>query len=259
MIYVGTSGWSYQSWRGTYYPAGLPAAAWFDQIMADFATVEVNASFYRLPRPGVFTSWGQRAPSDAQIAVKASRYLTHVRRLREPAEPVARLMSRAAELGRRLGPVLIQLPPDYRADLAALQATLRQFPRGVRLAVEARHPSWWSGEFAALLAEFNAAAVWADRRSRPIAPTGRTAGWGYLRMHEGATNRPPAYGIAALRSWVGRIAATFEPQEDVYVYFNNDPGGAAPRDALRFAGLLARRGMTTSVQRRNSLREMAGR
>lgn len=250
MIYVGTSGWSYQSWRGNYYPPGLPPGAWFDQVMRDFRTVEVNASFYRLPKPGVFDSWRSRAPADARIAVKASRYLTHIRRLREPAEPVARLMSRAGELGPRLGPVLIQLPPDFSVDLDALANVLREFPPGVRLAVEVRHPSWWSTEFEALLGQFHAAQVWADRRSRPIAPLARTAGWGYLRMHEGATRRWPEYGLAALRSWVARLADTYRPDDDVYVYFNNDPGGAAPRDAIRFATLLSRRGLSNSVTRR---------
>lgn len=247
MIYVGTSGWSYQSWRGNYYPQGLPAGQWFDRIIGDFGTVEVNASFYRLPRPGVFGMWAARTPRGALVAVKASRYLTHVRRLRDPAEPVAQLMSRAGELGPRLGPVLIQLPPDFTADLDALAATLREFPPGVRLAVEPRHESWWSEECRALLADFGAALVWADRRSRPITPLWRTAGWGYLRMHEGATGRWPEYGRSALHSWAGRLTDTFRAADDVFVYFNNDPGGAAPRDAHRLAGVLTRRGRATSV------------
>ena len=247
MIYVGTSGWSYASWRGTYYPAGLPQGRWFDHVIGQFRTVEVNASFYRLPKPGVFGSWGARTPAGGLIAVKASRYLTHIRRLRDPGEPVALLMSRAGELGSRLGPVLLQLPPDFVADLDLLDAALRKFPDGVRVAVETRHPSWWTEECRTLLTDHDAAHVWSDRRSRPLGPIWRTAGWAYLRMHEGAAQPWPHYGEAALAGWVGRITAAFGADDDVFVYFNNDPGAAAPEDAGRFAAQVSRSGRRCSV------------
>jgi uncharacterized protein YecE (DUF72 family) len=248
LIYVGTSGWSYASWRGTYYPKGLPPGRWFDHVMAQFGTVEVNASFYRLPKPGVFSAWGLRTPPGGLVAVKASRYLTHIRRLREPAEPVARLMGRAGELGPRLGPVLLQLPPDFAADLELLEATLRQFPEGVRLAVETRHASWWTDEYARVLARYDAAHVWSDRHSRPLGPTWRTAGWGYLRMHEGAAEPWPHYGDAALATWVRRLTEAFGAEDDVFVYFNNDPGAAAPDDASRFAARVVGSGRPCSVR-----------
>jgi uncharacterized protein YecE (DUF72 family) len=237
---VGTSGWSYQSWRNRFYPPGLPPGAWYDHVLSVLDTVEVNASFYRLPKPGVFASWGARTPAGARIAVKASRYLTHVRRLRDPAEPVARLMSRASELGPALGPILVQLPPDLPADLGLLAGTLRCFPPRVRVAVEPRHPSWWSADCRALLESAGAALVWADRRSRPVTPLWRTADFGYLRLHEGAARAWPHYGEAALHSWAGRLAAAFPEPADVFVYFNNDPEAAAPADALRLRAIVDR-------------------
>jgi uncharacterized protein YecE (DUF72 family) len=237
---VGTSGWSYPSWRGTCYPPGLPPGRWYDHVLSLLDTVEVNASFYRLPRPGVFAGWAARTPPGVLIAVKASRYLTHVRRLRDPAEPVQRLLGRAGELGRALGPVLVQLPPDFRADPPLLAATLRCFPPGVRVAVEPRHPSWWSPECRSVLESAGAALVWADRRSRPVAPLWRTADFGYLRLHEGSARPWPHYGPAALRAWARRLAEVFPGEEDVFVYFNNDPNAAAPADAQRLRRMLRR-------------------
>lgn len=251
-LIVGTSGWQYADWRGTYYPAGLPQGRWLEHVLADFTTVEVNASFYRLPTREVTAGWHDRSPADAVFAMKASRYLTHVRRLREPAEPVARLLDRIAPLRDKLGPVLLQLPPDLRADLPALAATLRRFPAEVRLAVEPRHPSWFTGELAALLAGHDAALVWSDRQGRLLAPLWRTASWGYLRLHEGRTAVWPFYGRRALAGWVRRLATLVAPEADCYVYFNNDPGGAAVYNAVTFARAAAQRGLpVTRVPRRH--------
>ena len=236
---VGTSGWQYGHWRARLYPRGVPQRVWLEHYAARFATVEVNASFYRLPRAETFAAWRDRTPDDFVLAVKASRYLTHVRRLRDPEEPVARLMSVAAPLGPKLGPVLVQLPPDMRRDLGALEATLRAFGAGVRVAVEPRHPSWEVPETAALLERHGAAWCMADRPAwRPRVR--RTADWGYLRLHEGRAAPRPCYGRRAMEGWARRLAATFTADEDVWVYFNNDPAGCAPRDAVVLAHAAAR-------------------
>jgi uncharacterized protein YecE (DUF72 family) len=162
-----------------------------------------------------------------------SRYLTHVKRLRDPQEPVHRFFSRAQALGPKLGPVLLQLPPTLKYDAGLLDAVLDLMPAGVRVAVEPRHDSWWTDEVRATLERHDAALCWADRRSRPIAPLWTTASWGYLRLHEGRAEPWPHYGRAALRTWARRIA---DAQLKVtYVYFNNDPGGAAIDDAVTFA------------------------
>jgi uncharacterized protein YecE (DUF72 family) len=237
VILVGTSGWQYRHWRGRFYPAGMPQSRWLEHYAAQFATVELNTTFYRLPERASFAGWRDRTPADFRFAAKLSRYLTHVRRLRDPAEPVARFLARASGLGDRLGPVLLQLPPDLPADPDALAAVLAEFPGPVPVAVEPRHPSWWTGPVRAVLERHGAALCWADRGSRPVTPLWRTAGFGYLRLHEGAAAPWPRYGSAALRSWVRRVAGAFDEDANVYVYFNNDQQGAAPVDAARFAHL----------------------
>ena len=170
------------------------------------------------------------------MGVKMSRYLTHIKRLREPAEPVARFLGRAEALGDKLGPVLLQLPPTMRVDVAALDETLGLFPRHVRVAVEPRHESWWIPDVRAVLERHGAALSWADRKGRPVTPLWDTTDFGYLRLHEGGAQPWPRYGRSALASWLDRIT------RPTWVYFNNDPGGAAVIDACAFAAMARRRG-----------------
>ncbi|MEU5567284.1 DUF72 domain-containing protein [Micromonospora musae] len=245
MILLGTSGWQYRDWRGRFYPDGLPQRLWLEHFAERFATVEVNNAFYRLPERDTFAAWRARTPDDFCVAVKMSRYLTHIKRLRDPAEPVSRFLDRASALGDRLGPVLLQLPPTLAADVPLLDATLRLFPPQVRVAVEPRHASWWTAATRATLERHLAALVWADRLGRPVTPLWRTADFGYLRLHEGRARPHPRYGRAALTSWVRRLADTFG-EAPVYVYFNNDPGGAAIADAVAFAARCRRDGLQVS-------------
>ncbi|MFC5144565.1 DUF72 domain-containing protein [Streptomyces aureoversilis] len=245
-LHVGTSGWQYKDWRGVLYPDGCPQRLWLEEYAKGFATVENNNAFYRLPPPGTFGDWHDRTPAGFVMAVKASRYLTHIKRLRDPQEPVGRLMRHAAALGDRLGPVLLQLPPTLRADPALLDTALGCFPDGVRVAVEPRHDSWWTDEVRAVLRGHGAALCWADHGSRPVTPLWRTAPWGYVRFHSGRARPWPRYGRAALASWAGRIADTWPDRAHVYAYFNNDPGGAAVHDAVAFARTAARLGRTVS-------------
>ncbi|MEU0370052.1 DUF72 domain-containing protein [Streptomyces sp. NPDC006283] len=247
-VIVGTSGWQYRDWRGVLYPPGVPQRLWLEEYAGQFATVENNNAFYRLPTEEVFASWRERTPDGFVMAVKASRYLTHLKRLRDPEEPVHRLLDRAAGLGDRLGPVLLQLPPNFRVDTEALDACLGYFPRTVRVAVELRHASWWAEEqrLRTVLERHGSALCWADRGSRPVTPLWRTAPWGYLRFHAGLAQPAPRYGHQALRSWAGRIAEAWPDEDDVYVYFNNDPGGAAVLDATEFAHAATAAGRTVS-------------
>jgi uncharacterized protein YecE (DUF72 family) len=234
-LFVGTSGWQYKDWRGRLYPADVPVRRWLEEYTGHFATVEINNAFYRLPSRETFEAWRERVPRDFVVAVKASRYLTHIKRLKEPAEPVDRLMSHAAGLGDRLGPVLLQLPPTLKADPGLLDACLACFPASTRVAVEPRHDSWWTPELRKVLENRGAALCWADVRARPVAPLWRTADWGYVRFHQGRAKDWPRYGTQSLRTWADRIAGTWPDAEDVYVYFNNDPNGAAVEDAKEFA------------------------
>ena len=246
MIFVGTSGWQYGHWRERFYPGGLPQSRWLEHYAEAFATVEVNNAFYRLPERTTFAGWRERTPADFVVAVKMSRYLTHIKRLREPEEPVARFLDRAGALGPKLGPVLIQLPPSLRADTAALDAVLAQFPSGLRVVVEPRHESWWTPAVRDVLTAHGAALCWADRRGRPVSPTWRTADFGYVRLHEGRAQPRPRYGVRALHSWVERVAASYGHREDVFVYFNNDTGGAAIVDAVALAARAERAGLAVT-------------
>jgi uncharacterized protein YecE (DUF72 family) len=248
-VRVGTSGWQYKDWRGVLYPPGLAQSRWLHQYTRSFATVELNNAFYRLPSRETFVKWCERTPPDFVMAVKASRYLTHIKRLREPEEPVQRLMTAAFGLGDRLGPVLLQLPPTMRADAGLLDACLACFPAGVRVAVEPRHDSWRTDEIRDVLCRRGATLCWADRGSRPITPLWRTADWGYVRFHVGAAQPWPHYGRAALQTWARRIADTWPAEADVFAYFNNDPGGAAVRNAVSFARIVAQTGRSVTRSR----------
>jgi uncharacterized protein YecE (DUF72 family) len=262
-LLVGTSGWQYQDWRGAFYPDRLPAAKWLEHYATRFPTVENNGTFYRLAAAGTFDSWRARTPPGFLMAVKASRYLTHVRRLRDPAEPVGRLLGVAIHLRERLGPVLLQLPPTMQADPGALDECLRQFsvqfaslaaaqPSGgesgasealsLRVCVEFRHDSWLTQDVRDILSAHQAALCWSDRRGRPLGPLWRTADWGYLRLHEGAAQPWPHYGRQALRTWLRRVADTFPAEADVFAYFNNDQHAAAPADAATLISLAEQAG-----------------
>lgn len=243
-VWIGTSGWQYADWRGTFYPTEVPQRAWLEHYAARFATVELNNSFYRLPERRSFEGWAARTPGDFHLAVKASRYLTHLKRLREPADPVALLLERAAGLGRKLGPVLLQLPPSFAVALDRLDATLSAFPPGVRVAVEFRHRSWYCAAAREVLAEHRAALSLAERGERWLTPGWRTAGWGYVRFHWGADG--PCYGRRALARRARELARRWGPDDDLFVYFNNDPQGCAIRDAAVFAELVADAGLHPS-------------
>ncbi|MEU1477458.1 DUF72 domain-containing protein [Streptomyces sp. NPDC005760] len=236
-LFVGTSGWQYKDWRGVLYPDGVPVRLWLEEYTAHFPTVEINNAFYRLPTRETFEAWRERVPGDFVVAVKASRYLTHIKRLKDPREPVDRLMSHAEGLGDRLGPVLLQLPPTLRADTDLLDACLACFPASTRVAVEPRHESWWTPETREVLEARGAALCWADVRARPVSPLWRTTDWGYVRFHQGRAQPWPHYGRRSLETWAERIGTTWAGGEDVYVYFNNDPNGAAVRNAKTFAAL----------------------
>jgi len=236
--YVGTSGWQYKDWRGAFYPAGCPTRLWLEEYAAHFPTVEINNAFYRLPSRENFEAWRERVPTDFVVAVKASRYLTHIKRLKDPEEPVHRLMTHAEGLGARLGPVLLQLPPTLKADAALLDACLACFPPGTRVAVEPRHESWWTPEIRDVLESRSAALCWADVRAHPVTPLWRTTDWGYVRFHEGRAKDWPRYGRRSLETWAARIEDTWSAREDVYAYFNNDPNAAAVENARTFETLV---------------------
>lgn len=244
-VLIGTSGWQYRDWKGLFYPETLPQNGWLGHYAGRFATVELNNSFYRLPPADTFGRWRETTPDGFVIALKASRYLTHVKRLRDPSEPVGRLMSRASRLGDRLGPVLLQLPPNLQADADALDRTLHCFPSSVRVAVEVRHPSWCVDEVRALLERRGAAWCMADGGPLRL-PRWRTADWSYVRFHKGSGRPPSCYTRSPLETWAGHLASLYDKSSDIYCYFNNDANGCAVRDARRFAAAVGRAGLEAS-------------
>ncbi|HEX2053606.1 MAG TPA: DUF72 domain-containing protein [Actinomycetota bacterium] len=242
MLYVGTSGWQYDSWKGRFYPQEMPTSGWLRYYCERFATVEVNNTFYRLPERRTFEKWRRETPDDFVVTVKANRYLTHLKRLIEPEPIVKTLMEAAAGLGPKLGPVLLQLPPKFPVNVDRLRETLAAFPAGVRLAVEFRHSTWFSDEVRKVLEHRDAAFCLADRNAQVLGADWRTSSWGYLRMHEGNGDPHPCYPDEVMARWADKLASQFGPSDDVYVYFNNDGRCCAIRDAIRFAGMAADRG-----------------
>jgi uncharacterized protein YecE (DUF72 family) len=239
---VGTSGWVYGDWRDRVYPPKLPQRAWLGWFAEGFPTVEINASFYHLPTPQTFAKWRAETPEDFLFAVKVSRYITHVERLADAGGSVRRFWDAATALGPKLGPVLIQLPPRFEADLERLRAFLHVLPSAMRPAFEFRDRSWDVPEVRAMLDAAGAAWVLADRPGRRV-PLHVTGGWSYVRFHQG---RPggPRYAREKLRRWARRLAAL--PVDEVFVYFNNDTEGAAVSDARTLSSLLADRGVDVS-------------
>ncbi len=233
-IHVGTSGWQYDDWRGAFYPREVPQRKWLEYFLSHFRTVELNNSFYRLPERAAFERWRDQTPPGFIVAVKASRYITHLKRLKDPEEPVALLWERATGLDDRLGPVLFQLPPRFPAEIERLRRLLAALPGEMRPAFEFRDISWHSDEVFGMLAEAGAALVWPDRpglqHTLPV-----TGGWLYVRFHQG-TRTGPGYRRAKLRRWAERIRAA--DADEAYLYFNNDQRAAAIRDARTMIELL---------------------
>jgi uncharacterized protein YecE (DUF72 family) len=238
-VYVGTSGWQYPDWRRRFYPERLPQREWLPYFSERFPCVEINNTFYMLPKQETFVRWRSSSATGFLFAVKASRFITHIRRLRDADEAVHRFWTHARRLGSKLGPVLFQLPPNLRAEPERLQSFLRLLPSSMRAAFEFRHSSWETDEVRALLDRAGCALVLADRpgtRHREVV----TGGWTYLRFHQGRRTGP-GYARAKLRRYADRLAGM--DASEAWVFFNNDPQGAAVRDAVTMTELLHDRGV----------------
>jgi uncharacterized protein YecE (DUF72 family) len=236
-IWIGTSGYVYPHWRkGVIYPKGVKIREELEYYASVFRTVELNNPFYRLPTPEMFARWRDATPHDFRFAVKVSRYISHVKRLRDVAEPLRQFLERAELLGPKLGPLLVQLPPNYHLDLARLEEFMEVLPDGRQWVIEVRHPSWQVPPvYEALARRGVALCVPVGGRVQPDFIT--TAPFTYIRMHHG---RAPGgrFDDEELRPWAARIRALTRAGKEVYVYFNNDRGGHAPRDALLLRNML---------------------
>jgi uncharacterized protein YecE (DUF72 family) len=231
-LWVGCSGWNYPHWREVVYPKGLPARRWLEHYATLFRTVEVNNTFYRLPSVSAVAGWAQQTPPDFVFSVKASRYLTHMKRLTDLGAGVARFYERIEPLvsAKKLGPVLWQLPGNFHRDDDRLGNALAQLPAG-RHCFEFRHASWFSDNVYAILREHGVALVIGDHPARPFQAHELTADWTFIRFHYGHRGRNGNYSDRELEEWSGRIDS-WRSQAEVFAYFNNDWNGYAVRNAL---------------------------
>lgn len=234
---VGCSGWQYKHWRGDFYPTSVPQAGWLEHYAARFDTVEINNSFYRLPERATFAAWARRVPARFEFAVKASRFLTHMKKLKDPEEPIARLFSRMRALGVHLGPVLYQLPPGWKVDVARFSYFLDALPRGARHAVEFRDPSWYTPAIFRLMDRRRVALCLHDMQGSAT-ERARVGPFIYVRFHGATGKYGGGYSEERLDGWAEWLRAHREAGCDVYAYFNNDVGGHAPRDAVTLRRLL---------------------
>ena len=238
-VRIGTSGWEYRHWAERFYPRDLPRNRWLEHYASVFDTVELNNSFYRLPDADQFAQWGRRVPAGFRFAVKASRYLTHIKRLREPQEPLDRLWTRARHLGPRLGPVLYQLPPRWTADLERLGAFLRAAPKDPQ-AIEFRDRRWYGESTFALLDQAGMALCLHDMPGSATSPR-QVGPLVYVRFHGAGSRYGGSYSSQRLSAWADRMVEWARGGLPVWAYFNNDAAANAVRDADRLRTFVARR------------------
>ena len=237
-VHIGCSGWNYADWRERVYPRGLPPRRWLSHYATLFDTVEVNSTFYRLASRDAVASWVEQTPDHFVFALKASRYLTHVKRLADLDPGVARFYERIEPLvgTPKLGPIVWQLPANFHRDDERLASALDQLPAG-RHAVEFRHASWFVPEVYALLRDHDAALVIGDHPERPFQSHEFTTDWTLIRFHYGVRGRRGNYSETELRTWQRRISQ-WRRRYEIFAYFNNDWQGFAVRNALRLKAML---------------------
>ncbi len=235
--WIGTSGWIYPHWRGVFYPDALPQSQWFSHYAAHFDTVEINNTFYRLPSETAFDRWREQAPAGFRYAIKANRYLTHIRRLKDCVEPLTRFLERARRLGDRLGPILYQLPPGWGADPDRLAAFAALLPRDLLHVFEFRDPRWFVEPVRATLERYHLSFCLFDMPglSPPLWVTGPIV---YIRFHGSTALYAGRYSWEELALWAERIRGFLQAGHEVYVYFNNDAFGHAVINTMELREML---------------------
>jgi uncharacterized protein YecE (DUF72 family) len=238
-IRIGTSGWHYNDWAGPFYPADLPKSKWLQYYAEHFDTVEINNTFYRQPKPQTFTNWHKQAPKNFLYTVKANRYITHIKRLKEAEEPLERFLEGASLLKKNLGPILYQLPPSMHKDLDRLRNFLKVLPKRLIAVFEFRHKSWFSQDCYELLKEFNTGFCIHDMPGMEV-PRLITSNVIYIRFH-GPTGRYQGnYSKPALRDWAKWIKDNLKGKKAVYTYFNNDYNAYAVNNAKQLKDLVTK-------------------
>jgi uncharacterized protein YecE (DUF72 family) len=225
-LYVGTSGYSYKEWKGRFYPEDLPDKQMLHFYGERFRTVEINNTFYRMPKTAVVEAWASEVPADFKFVLKASQRITHMKRLKDVEEPVSILLRVAGALKERLGPLLFQLPPNMKKDAARLRDFLGLMPTHQRAALEFRHPSWFDDEIFGVLRDNKAALCIAEAEDDLEVPFVSTADWGYLRL------RQPDYTTAKLKDWAKKVNE--QEWRDAFVFFKHEDEGKGPKLAKKF-------------------------
>jgi uncharacterized protein YecE (DUF72 family) len=237
-VHIGCSGWNYRDWRERVYPKGVPARRWLAHYATLFDTVEVNSTFYRLAKPAAVANWLAETPPGFVFSVKASRYLTHVKRLADIEQGIQRFYDAIEPLveSPKLGPVLWQFPANFHRDEDRLADALAILPPG-RHCFEFRHESWFTADVLEILRAYGAALAYGDHPERPFVPLELTADWTFLRFHYGRRGRRGNYSETELAEWADRLR-DLRSQAEVYAYFNNDWEGFAVRNGRRLRALL---------------------
>jgi uncharacterized protein YecE (DUF72 family) len=235
--FIGTSGWHYEHWRGIFYPEELPKARWLEFYTRHFTTVEINSSFYRLPSENAFASWYENSPADFVFSVKVSRYITHIKRLRDAGEAVDKFIDRAKSLKEKLGPLLYQLPPNMHRNDEVLEAFLATLPRGFRHVFEFRHQSWFESGVFETLHKYNAGFCVFDMPYL-TPPLVATADFAYIRFHGSTSLYSSNYSDRELTLWAKKIKDLAAGLKAVYIYFNNDVEAFAVKNALSLSRYL---------------------
>ncbi len=234
---VGTSGWHYDDWKERFYPKGLPKTKWLEFFAERFSTVELNNTFYRLPSEEAFKNWHASTPKDFIFSVKISRFVTHIKRLKDTGEALQKFMSRATLLKDKLGPILYQLPPSLHRDDERLQKFLAELPKGYRHVLEFRHESWLTDEVYEILRRYHVGMCVFDMPGLSC-PLLATADFAYIRFHGKDSLYSSCYSDEELADWVKRIRKLAENLDTIYIYFNNDVQGFALKNAETIKKLL---------------------
>jgi uncharacterized protein YecE (DUF72 family) len=237
--YIGTSGWHYEHWRGLFYPDGLPKAKWLDFYSRHFNTVELNNSFYRLPSEAAFASWYSSTPANFTFAVKVSRFITHIKRLKDTEEPVANFLDRAKILKEKLGPLLYQLPPSMHRDDKRLESFLSVLPPGLKHVLEFRHRSWLDEGVFEILRRHKVGLCVFDMPELTC-PLAATANFAYIRFHGSTGLYSSSYSDQELAGWAKGLGGLAPEVKAAYIYFNNDAEAFAVKNAITLGGYLER-------------------
>jgi len=235
--YIGTSGWHYDHWRSRFYPEKLAKPKWLEFYASNFTTVELNNSFYKLPSEAAFAAWRDSSPANFTFAVKVSRFITHIKRLRDTAEAVDKFISRAQILGEKLGPLLYQLPPNMHRDDERLESFLSILPQGMKHVFEFRHQSWLEEPVFGILHKYNTGLCVFDMPSLSC-PLVATADFAYVRFHGSTGLYWSCYSDEELADWAKRLADLAVNLKAVYIYFNNDAEAFAVKNAMTLRGYL---------------------